>query len=63
VRGTTAGSRPFARDAEATSTADMDVPCATGIVPTGDPSTTVIAVVVSAIATTAVAIDKQTARR
>ena len=63
MRGTTAGSRPFATDAEATSTADMDVPFATGDAPGADATTTVIAIVVSAIATVAVAIDKQRAIR
>ena len=63
MRGTTAGRRPFATDAEATSSADMDVPFATGDAPGTDATTTVIAIVVSDIATNAVAIDKQTARR
>ena len=61
VRGTTAGRRPFATDAEASSTADMDVPFATGDAPGTDATTTVITVVVSAGATAAVANDKQIA--
>ena len=63
VRGTTAGRRPFATDAEATSTADMDVPFATGDAPGTDATTTVIAVVVSAGATAAVASAKLIKRR
>ena len=47
MRGTTAGRRPFATDAEATSTADMDVPFATGDAHGKDATTTVIAIVVS----------------
>ena len=61
VRGTTAGRRPYAMDAEATSTADMGVPFATGDAPGTDATTTVIIVVVSAGATAAVANDKQVA--
>ncbi|KAK2180830.1 hypothetical protein NP493_423g00000 [Ridgeia piscesae] len=62
VRGTTVGSRPFATDAEATSTADMDVPFATGDAPGTDATTTVTAIVVSTSATTAVVVDKQISR-
>ena len=62
VRGTTVGSRPFAMDAEATSTADMDVPFATGDAPGTDATTTVTAIVVSTSATTAVVVDKQISR-
>ena len=61
VRGTAVGSRPFATDAEATSSADMDVPFATGDAPGTDVTTTVAVVVVSAGATAAVASDKQLA--
>ena len=61
VRGTAVGSRPYATDAEAMSTADMDVPFATGDAPGTDVTTTVIAVGVSAVATAAVANDKQVA--
>ena len=61
VRGTAAGRRPFATDAEATSTADMDVPFDTGDAPGTDATTIVIAIVVSAGATAAVANDKQVA--
>ena len=61
MRGTTAGRRPFATAAEATSTADMDAPFATGDAPGTDVTTTVIAIVVSAGATAAVANDKQVA--
>ena len=62
MRGTAAGSRPFATGAEAMSTADMDVPFATGDAPGTDATTTVIAIVVSAGATTAVASDKRVAK-
>ena len=58
VRGTTAGRRPFATDAEATSSADMDVPFATGDAPGTDVTTTAFNVVVSAGATAAVASAK-----
>ena len=58
VRGTAVGNRPYAMDAEATSTADMDVPFATGDAPGTDVTTTVTAIVVSAGATAAVALDK-----
>ena len=58
VRGTTAGRRPFATDAEATSSVDMDVPFATGDAPGTDATTTVFNVVVSAGATAAVASAK-----
>ena len=58
VRGTAVGRRPYAMDAEATSTADMDVPFATGDAPGTDATTTVTAIVVSAGATAAVALDK-----
>ena len=58
VRGTTAGRRPFATDAEATSSVDMDVPFATGDAPGTDVTTTVIPVVVLAGATAAVASAK-----
>ena len=61
MRGTAAGRRPFATAAEATSTADMDVPFATGDVPGTDATTTVTAIVVSAGATAAAARDKQIA--
>ena len=61
VRGTMAGRRPFAMAAEATYTADMDVPFATGDAPGTDVTMTVIAIVVSAGATAAVANDKQVA--
>ena len=61
MRGTAAGRRPFATDAEATSTADMDAPFATGDVPGTDVTTTVTAIVVSAGATAAVVNDKQVA--
>ena len=61
VRGTAAGRRPFATDAEATSTADMDVPFATGDAPGTDATTTVIAIVVSAGVMTAVESDKHIA--
>ena len=61
VRGTAVGSQPCATDAEATSTADMDVPFATGDAPGTDATTTVAVVVVSAVATAAVASDKQVA--
>ena len=63
MRGTAAGSRPYATAADATSSADMDVPFATGDAPGTDVTTTVSAIVVSAIAMAAVAIDKPTARR
>ena len=60
VRGTVAGSRPFATDATNTCTASGDVPFAIGnATATGDTSTIVTAVV-STLATTAVATDKQT---
>ena len=62
VRDTPAGRRPFATDAEATSSADMDVPFATGDVPGTDATTTVIAIVVSAGATAAAASDKHIAK-
>ena len=55
MRGTASGRRPYATDAEATSSADMDVPFATGDAPGTDVTTTVVAVVVSAGATAAVA--------
>ena len=61
VRGTTAGRRPFATDAEATSSADMDVPFATGDAPGTDATTIVVAIVVSTGATAAAARDKQIA--
>ena len=61
VRGTTAGRRPYATVAEATSTADMADPFATGDAPGTDVTTIVITVVVSAGATAAVANDKQVA--
>ncbi|MRA75973.1 hypothetical protein GH890_31560, partial [Bacillus thuringiensis] len=62
MRSTAAGSRLFATDAEATSTADMDVPFATGDAPRTDVTTTVIVIVVSTGARTVVATDKQTTR-
>ena len=62
VRGTAVGSRPFAADAEATSTADMADPFATGDAPGTDATMTVTAIVVSAGATAAVAVDKQISR-
>ena len=62
VRGTTVGSRPFATDAEATSTADMADPFATGDAPGTDATTTVTAIVVSTSAITAVVVDKQISR-
>ena len=55
------GRRPFAIDAEATSTADMDIPFATGDAPGTDATMTVIVIVVSAGATAAVANDKHIA--
>ena len=58
VRGTAAGRRPFATAAEATSSADMDVPFATGDAPGTDPTSTGIITVVCSGATTAVATDK-----
>ena len=61
VRGTAAGRRLYASAAEATSTADMDVPFATEDAPGTDATTTVTAIVVSAGATAAVANDKQVA--
>ena len=61
VRGTAAGRRPFATDAEATSTADMDAPFVTGDVPGTDVTTTVTAIVVSTGAKAAAARDKQIA--
>ena len=63
MRGTAAGRRPYAMDAEATFSADMDVPFATGDAPGTDVTTTVIAVVVSAGATAAVASAKLISRR
>ena len=58
VRGTAAGSRPFATDVIATCTASGDVPFATGnATATGDTST-IVSAVVSTHATTAVATDK-----
>ena len=62
MRGTAAGRRSFATNAEVTSTADMDAPFATGDVPGTDATTTLIAIVVSAGATAAVAIDKRVAK-
>ena len=63
ARGTTTARRPYATDAEATSSADMDVPFAIGDAPGTDAITTVIPVVVSARATAAVASAKLTQRR
>ena len=62
VRGTAVGSRLFATDAEATSSADMDVPFATGDAPGTDVTTTVTAIVVSTGATAAVDVDKHISR-
>ena len=62
MRGTAVGRRPFATDAEATSTADMDVPFATGDACGTYVTTTVTAIVVSAGATAAVASDNQIAQ-
>ncbi|KAK2141323.1 hypothetical protein NP493_5256g00000 [Ridgeia piscesae] len=56
------GSRPFAADAEATSTADMADPFATGDAPGANATMTFIAIVVSTSATTAVAVAKQISR-
>ena len=61
MTGTMAGRRPFATDAEVTSTADMDVPFAIRDAPGTDPTATVIAIVVSAGVTTAVESDKHIA--
>ena len=63
MRSTTAGSRPCATDAAATSSASTDVPFATRDAPGTDATTTADAVVVSAGATTAVAGDKDTSKR
>ena len=63
MRGTTAGRRPYATDAEATSSADMDVPFATGDAPGTDATTTVFNVVVSAGATAVVASAKLITKR
>ena len=63
VRGTRAGSRPCATDAAATSSASTDVPFATSDVPGTDATTIADVVVVSAGATSAVAVDKRTAKR
>ena len=63
ARGTTDGRRPYATDAEATSSADMDVPFATGDAPGTGVTTTVTAIVVSAGATAAVASSKLIKRR
>ena len=52
----------FATDAEATSSADMADPFATGDAPGTGATTTVTAIVVSTSATTAVAVDKQISR-
>jgi len=54
VRGTAAGRRPFAKDATSTCTASGDVLFAIRDAPPTDPTTTVIAIVVSASVTTAV---------
>ena len=62
VRGTAVGSRPFAADAEATSSADMADPFATGDAPGANATMTFIAIVVSTSATTAVAVAKQISR-
>ena len=59
VRGTAAGRRPFAMDATSTCSASGDVLFATGNAPRTHPTTTVIAIVVSANATVAAASDKQ----
>ena len=63
MRGTAAGRRPYAMDAEATSSADMDIPFATGAAPGTDATTIVTSVVVSAIAMAAVASAKLINRR
>ena len=60
VRGTAAGNRPFATDVIATCTASGDVPFATGDATATGTSSTIVTVVVSTVATTAVATDKQT---
>ena len=63
VRGTAAGSRPFATDVIATCTASGDVPFATGDATATGTSSTIVTAVVSTVATTAVATDKQTKMR
>ena len=63
MKGTTAGSRPCATDAVATSSASTDVPFATSDAPGTDATTTADVVVVSDGATNAVAGDKQTVKR
>ena len=62
VRGTATDRRPYATDAEATSAADMADPFATGDARGTDVTTTVVAIVVSAGATAAVASDNQIAQ-
>ena len=57
MRGTAAGRRPFATDAEATSTADIDVPFAIGDAPRTDTITNIIAIVVSTGVAAAVVSD------
>ena len=63
VRGTAAGSRPFATDATSTCTASGDVLFATGHATATDDSSTVTVIAVSIAAMAAVATDKQTAKR
>ena len=58
MRGTAAGRRPFAKDAEAMFSADMTVPFATGDAPGTDNTTTIIAIFVSGNATVAAESDK-----
>ena len=58
VRGTAAGSRPFATDVIATCTASGDVPFATGDATATGTSSTIVTAVVSTVATIAVATDK-----
>ena len=63
VKGTAAGSRPFATDATNTCTVSGDVLFATGHATATEVSSSARAAVVSIDATIAVAIDKQTVKR
>ena len=63
MRGTPAGSRAFATDATNPCSASGDVLFATGHATATDDSSTVGAIGVSIAAITAVANDKQTAKR